>query len=121
MVRKGDIMKGKRLLIAGITGFCVALLMFSTIANAHKYLRKTTDSSPDVMSAEKARSMSDCMTYSANHVSKGCSKDKSMFSKQFGDPIERNGPITSYNYDEYTKIILDCSKASCYCRCMQNR
>jgi len=73
--------------------------------------------SAQVASAEKVRSMDDCMSYSANHVSKGASADRSMFGRQFGQPTSKSGADWTYSYDNYTNIELDCSRRSCYCRC----
>lgn len=94
----------------------ILILGIAFAANAHKYQRKTS-LLPSVQSAEATTSMSDCMTYSASHVSKGRTADRSMFARQFGEPVSKNGRIWNYDYDKYTSIVLDCTKPSCYCRC----
>jgi hypothetical protein len=69
--------------------------------------------------AEKTRSMSDCMTFSASHKSRGEAVDSAEFKRQFGDSTGGVGSATEYSYDKYTKIILDCSKKACSCKCLQ--
>jgi len=100
----------------------IAIVTISIEASAHKYKPKKHSawSETSLMLAEKERSLTDCMTYSANHVSKGRKSDRSMFGRQFGSPSTMNGAVWTYNYDQYTRIVLDCSGSRCSCRCLQN-
>lgn len=72
----------------------------------------------DLSFAEKTRSMTDCMEYSANHKSKGPAEDKALFEREYKAPLASTGTTTEYSYDKYTKIILDCAKSKCSCRCL---
>lgn len=103
-----------------LAGFAViALIAFAMNASAHKYQKKVyAPESEDVITAESVTSMSDCMSYSANHKSKGVTSDKELFKKQFGEPVSKMGDKTEFSYDNYTKIILDCSTSKCNCRCL---
>jgi len=67
---------------------------------------------------EKTESMSDCMSFCSSFVGGSARKSKAMFKKQFGEPISVVREVSTYDYDSYTKIILDCSRG-CYARCMQ--
>lgn len=69
--------------------------------------------------AEKTRSMTDCMTFSASHKSRGEAVDKAEFKRQFGDSTGGVGAVMEYNYDKYVKVVLDCSKKACSCKCLQ--
>ncbi len=69
--------------------------------------------------AERTTSMTDCMTFSASHKSRGATADQAEFQRQFGDPIGVSGAVSEYSYDQYTKVLLDCSKRACSCRCLQ--
>jgi|GEM_PF-6718524 len=114
----------KKALMLSLAALAVAALVAGAAsdAQASKYKKMRTSivdqPSSSVGSAEKVRSMDDCMSYSANHVSKGRSADRSMFERQFGAPTMKNGATWSFNYDNYTCIQLDCSRRSCYTRCM---
>lgn len=97
----------------------VALIAVSMNASAHKYQQKAyTPGSENVMAAESVTSMSDCMSYSASHKSRGMTSDKQLFTKQFGQPVGKRGGKTTFDYDNYTNIILDCSGPKCHCRCL---
>ena len=96
----------------------IAIVMISFDALAHKYKEKQTVTRSQLISAEQTESMSDCMTFCASHKSRGRRRDCAMFAKQFGPMIEDDGLIKEYNYDDYTKVILDCRKGACYCRCL---
>jgi len=87
-------------------------------ASANKYKKSPTPNRADIVSAERTTSLTDCMTFSASHATKGKKADQAEFKRQFGDPISTNGQIFEYAYDEYTKVILDCSKGRCSCRCL---
>ena len=58
------------------------------------------------------------MSFTASFKSRGAKKDKANFKKQYGAPTSSKGRVCTYNYDNYTNIILDCSKGRCYSRCM---
>lgn len=109
-------------MIAAVVAFAASLLIVSTNASANKY-RKMQYEPPaaetsDVYSAEKNRSMMDCMQFSANFKSNGMKKDKAMFDKQYGGPLSQAGGALTYSYDTYTNIILDCSRGGCFSRCL---
>jgi hypothetical protein len=89
----------------------------SLVAGAHKYQRNLPLSEA-TQAGEATTSMSDCMTFSASHVSKGRTADRATFSRQFGNSISEKGNVWNYNYDEYTSIVLDCTKPACSCRCL---
>ena len=102
-----------------ILGLVVTTLVFVAFnASAHKYLRKTSTPTQDVIAAESVTSMSDCMNFSASFGSRGRANDQASFKREFGAPISRSGRTTTYNYDNYTRILLDCSGNSCNCRCL---
>lgn len=113
---KEEIMK--RVMIAAAA---VAAILISQGAIAkHKYQKQTNvPNNPAVAASEKIQSMSDCMTFCAAHKSKGHAADRALFGKQFGKEIGKKGAITDYNYDEYTKVQLNCSKRQGVCMCMQ--
>ena len=115
----------KILFIVAILSFVAGLVVFATDAQAGKYNKmrqqtwQTADTGGgDVYSAEKNRSMTDCMEFSANFRSRGISKDKAVFNKQYGTPQSQGSRMCTYNYDNYTNIMLDCSKGRCYSKCM---
>ncbi|MBT3182782.1 MAG: hypothetical protein HN337_09805 [Deltaproteobacteria bacterium] len=95
-----------------------AAVLISFDALAHKYKETQGMVRSQLTSAEQTESMSDCMTFCASHRSRGRRKDCAMFSKQFGPMIEDDGILKEYNYDNYTKVILDCRRPSCHCRCL---
>ena len=97
----------------------VALIATSALAVGNKYKQKAFEpaDTSDVAADESVTSMSDCMTFSAGHKTKGLEGDKAEFGKQFGEPVNKAGTLMTYNYDKYTKVMLDCSKKSCSCRC----
>ncbi len=109
----------KRALL-GMAVVGAVVLGVALTASAYKNV-KTTYQPPeqqDMSFAEKTRSMTDCMEYSANHKSKGVAEDKALFEKEYKAPLASSGNITEYSYDKYTKILLDCSKSKCSCRCL---
>ncbi|HPQ80473.1 MAG TPA: hypothetical protein PLZ86_01980 [bacterium] len=111
----------KKRLLAVAVGIAVAMI-FAGTASAGKYSRpkpyvEPADSGLDAF-AEKQRSMSDCMSFSASHKSKGSNADRAEFRRQFGEPAGEAGAVTEYSYDKYTRIFLDCSKRLCTCRCL---
>lgn len=112
----------KILFVIALAVVAAALLGLSTDASANKYRKMNQQTfstgSSDVASAEINRSMMDCMEFSANFRSRGMGKDKGMFNRQYGSPYNRTGRIMTYSYDNYTSIILDCSKGRCYCKCI---
>jgi len=108
-------MKSNRTFVFGLV--MVLVLGFALAAGAHKYQRNVP-LSEGAQAGEATTSMSDCMTFTASHVSKGRSADRAEFERQFGSPILQKGNLWSYSYDSYTTIVLDCSKPSCSCRCL---
>lgn len=104
------------LLVAVVVG--LGLLAYAMNASAHKYQKyKYTPPATDT-TAESTTSMSDCMTYSANFQCKGKTTNEADLNRQFGEPMSHSGSMTTYNYDQYTKIILDCPGRNCYTRCL---
>ena len=95
----------------------VAVLGVALTANAHKY-QKDVPLSEAAQAGEATTSMSDCMTFTASHISKGSIADRVEFARQFSDPTAKKGNVWNYNYDGYTSIVLDCTKPSCSCRCL---
>lgn len=109
----------KKLCLIGLAVGVVALVASLSMAG-NKY-RKTPYEPPvsgEVGADEAVTSMSDCMSFSANHKSKGSTGDKEEFKKQFGDPITAQSAVITYNYDKYTKVVLDCAAKKCNCRCL---
>ena len=100
----------------------VAIFALVAVASASQYGRPKAYTEPAdtgmASYAEKTTSMTDCMTFSASHKSRGEGADKAEFLRQFGEPLSATGATTEYSYDKYTKIILDCSKKQCFCRCL---
>ena len=100
----------------------VAIFAVVSVALAGQYARPKAYTEPAdtgmTAYAEKTTSMTDCMTFSASHKSRGEAADKVEFNRQFGEPLSAAGAATEYSYDKYTKIILDCSKRQCFCRCL---
>lgn len=97
----------------------VAFIATAVYAAGNKYRQPTTLPVEEVVvNAESATSMSDCMTFSASHKTKGMTGDEAEFKRQFGEPVNKTGSLLTYNYDKYTKVLLDCSKKSCSCRCV---
>ena len=113
-------MRKVMILAIAVVALSVAWTAFVKDASATKYgkMQYTAPETPAVASAEKVRSMNDCMSFSANHVSKGREADHELFSKQFGKPANSSGAIANYSYDNYTNIALDCSRRLCSCRCL---
>ncbi len=111
----------KRTYLATIVAVTSTLIFAGAVlAGGHKY-QKSIDMPDDSGSAaveEAVTSMSDCMTFSASHKSKGHEADKEEFVRQFGQPTGGKGSIHEYNYDKYTKVLLDCSARKCSCRCL---
>jgi len=97
------------------------VLSISLVAFANKYKRDTNAPQPsmNVISAEQTQSMSDCMTFCASHKGTSRARDRAMFQRQFGAPFAESGAVTEYNYDNLTKVALDCSGATSVCRCFQ--
>ncbi len=118
-------MKRMGLAMFGSAVICAVVLGIAVSAHAGKYSQPVYNPPQEneliTATPEQVTSMTDCMAYSARHVSKGVAADKEMFKKEYGEPIGTSGSTTEYNYDKYTKIILDCSKKSCNCRCMQKQ
>lgn len=112
----------KKILVVAIVAVALsaAWSVFVKNASASKYnkMKYSAPVSAEVADAEKVRSMNDCMSYTANHVSKGHEADHALFSKQFGKATNTSGAVATYNYDDYTKIMLDCSRRLCSCRCL---
>ncbi len=112
----------RKILVVAIVAAALsaAWSVFVKDASASKYdkMKYSAPVSAEVSDAEKVRSMNDCMSYTANHVSKGNEADHALFSKQFGKATNTNGAVTSYSYDSYTNISLDCSRRLCSCRCL---
>ena len=98
----------------------VAFIATAALAGGHKYQQKPFEpvDTEDVAAAESVTSMSDCMTFSASHKTKGHETDKAEFHRQFGEPTSKTGNMMTYNYDKYTKVVLDCTQRSCSCRCL---
>jgi len=113
----------KIVFIVAALAFVAGLIVFATDASAGKYNKmrqqtfQTEGTSENVYSSEQNRSMMDCMEYSANFRSQGKTEDMEMFKKQYGVPLSRSGGICTYNYDNYTNILLDCSRGRCYSKC----
>lgn len=112
----------RKILVVAIVAAALfaAWSIFVKDAQASKYnkMQYSVPVSAEVSDAEKVRSMNDCMSYSANHVSKGHEADHALFSKQFGKATSTSGAIANYNYDNYTNIALDCSRRLCSCKCL---
>lgn len=114
----------KILFIVTALAFVAGLIVFVTDASAGKYNKmkqqtfQTAGTGEEVYSAEKNRSMTDCMDFSANFRSRGKDNDMSTFNRQYGSPLSKHGRICTYSYDNYTNIMLDCSKGRCYSKCM---
>ena len=104
-------------LICGLVVVVATIVAVSTASHAGKYSRPKPHNSI-AAGGEKTASMSDCMSFCSSFPGGSMSKSKAMFNKQFGAPNSTRGRVTTYNYDSYTKIILDCS-GGCYARCMQ--
>jgi hypothetical protein len=112
--------------IVAVLAFVAGLVVFATDASAGKYNKMReqtwqtpgTDTGSDLYSSEQNRSMTDCMEYSANFRSGGKAKDMAAFNKQYGAPQSERGGKCTYNYDNYTNIMLDCSRGRCYSKCM---
>ena len=73
---------------------------------------------------QRKESMGSCMTFARNFGSQGTLEDKNSFQEQFGMPVQVNTPydvdddvVTVYNFDNYTRIVLDCAYGRCHCRC----
>lgn len=95
-----------------------AFIATAALAAGNKYRQTPVVVVEEPVNAESVTSMSDCMTFSASHKTKGLEGDKSEFDRQFGQPVSKTGNLMTYNYDKYTKVMLDCSKRSCSCRCV---
>lgn len=73
---------------------------------------------------QRKDSMNSCMNFARNFGTQGTLEDKVSFQEQFGMPVEVNTPydvaddvVTVYNFDNYTRIVLDCAYGRCHCRC----
>lgn len=106
----------------GVVGLVTIGVLFalSAFAKGNKYVQPgyAPSSTDDVAFAERTTSMSDCMTFSASHKTRGSAGDNAEFRRQFGTPLGSSGGVTEYSYDTYTKILIDCSKRSCSSRCL---
>lgn len=102
--------------VIGLAAVAIIFLAFN--ASAHKYQRQQYTPPEETASAESVTSMSDCMNFSASFTSKGLESDKASFHREFGSPVSTAGRTATYNYDKYTKIILDCPGGKCNCRCL---
>lgn len=113
-------MRKTTVLLAALTAAAAIAAGTASSHAASKYgkMKYSPPESPMVADAEKVRSMDDCMSYTANHVSRGHEADRSMFAKQFGQPTSAQGAVSTYSYDSYTNIMLDCSRSMCSCRCL---
>lgn len=108
----------KALLGAAVVGALVLGVALTASAYKQSKVVYQPPETQDMSFAEKTRSMTDCMEYSANHKSKGAAEDKALFEKEYKAPLASAGTMTEYSYDKYTKILLDCSKSKCSCRCL---
>jgi hypothetical protein len=114
----------KIVFIVAALAFVAGLVVFATDASAGKYNKmrqqtwQTAGTGSDLYTSEQNRSMTDCMEYSANFRSRGRDRDMAMFKKQYGAPMSQRGGMCTYNYDNYTNIMLDCSRGRCYSKCM---
>ena len=106
-------MKRFALVVVIVTAFIAT----AALASGNKYKQTPVVLVEEPVDSESVTSMSDCMTFSAGHKTKGLEGDKSEFNRQFGEPVSKTGNLMTYNYDKYTKVVLDCSKRSCNCRC----
>ena len=111
-------MKRSLVAIAVVVALAVTATVFAAQYSRPKPYAEPQDTGLTAY-AEKTKSMSDCMTFSASHKSRGEAVDRAEFKRQFGDPIGGLGAVSEYNYDQYVRIILDCSKKACSCRCLQ--
>lgn len=109
-------MKKVSLLILGVAVVGLVFLAFN--ASAHKYQRKQYTPPEENTSAESMTSMSDCMSFSSSFTSRGKANDAASFKREFGTPLGSTGRTTTYNYDQYTQILLDCPGGKCNCRCL---
>lgn len=73
---------------------------------------------------QRKESMDSCMNFARNFGSQGTLEDKASFQEQFGMPVEVNtrydvddDVVTVYNFDNFTRIVLDCDYGRCHCRC----
>lgn len=73
---------------------------------------------------QRKESLDGCMAFTRNFGTQGELEDKQSFQEQFGMPIQANTPydvddesVTIYNFDNYTRIVLDCQSGQCHCRC----
>ena len=121
-------MKKANFALFGLAVICFVVIGFVVSAHAGKYSKSTTPApmSQETVNAilaspEQTRSMTDCQSYCTNLVTKGQAADKAEFKKQYGEPIGQLGSSTEYNYDKYTRILLDCPTKSCSCRCAQGK
>lgn len=112
--------------IVAALAFVAGLVAFATDASASKYNKMReqtwqkagTGTGSDLYSSEQNRSLTDCMEYSANFRSRGKTKDMAAFNKQYGTPLNKSSRVCTYSYDNFTNIMLDCSRGSCYSKCM---
>lgn len=109
----------KKLCVIGlVVGIAVLIASLSIAGNKYRKTPYEPPASGEVAADESLTSMNDCMTLSANHQTKGPEADKAEFKRQFGDPITTNTSAITYNYDKYTKIVLNCSARKCDCMCL---
>lgn len=108
----------KLCLIGLVVGIAALVASLSIAGNKYRQTPYEPPESGEVAADESVTSMSDCMSFSANHKTKGSETDKAEFKRQFGEPITKNASSITYNYDKYTKIILDCSAKKCDCMCL---
>ncbi len=108
----------KLCLVAVVIGLAALVASLSVAGNKYRTSPYEPPESGEVAADESVRSMADCMEFSTNHKSRGHSGDKAEFKKQFGDPISESVSKITYNYDKYTKVVLNCSGKKCDCMCL---
>jgi hypothetical protein len=109
----------RKVALAVFLMFVVSTVVSSAAFGKHKYMRTESQTSAQKAS-ESAQSMNDCMTYTAAFKAKGKKYDRADFEKQFNQPVNKKGDVWSYNYDNYTTVVLNCAKGSCHCSCLPN-
>lgn len=99
----------------------IAAVFIFGAASANKHHQKAGVAQNDTgyaASGEATTSMSDCMTYAASFKPRAKAAALADFERQYGKPAGTNKGVTYFNYDKYTQVLLDCSKGSCFCRCL---
>lgn len=109
-------MKKTPVIFAGI-----AAITFLIVA-AHLHAFDDSDATP--VDSRINASYAACQNYVAGFSSQGCLGDKAIFDQQFGPPTRVNTSVTAtddtmadYNFDNYTRITLECSDGLSRCRC----